>query len=158
MYIVPKKIITIDTTTFQRMSTTEAGDGRHSDMETKMTNPAPTTEAGDGRHSDMETKMTNPAPTTEAGDGPHSAMETEIFNRVLRQRPGTSINWDTISYRELQTMARSSSITIPSKLNKNLLKSLVKAENEGHNEYLKLLVNEVINKQSRLKRLREKKD
>ncbi|KAG8274586.1 hypothetical protein J6590_104861, partial [Homalodisca vitripennis] len=38
---------------------------------------------------------------------------------------------------------------------KNLLKTLVRAENEGHQEYLKLLLNEVNNKQTRLKRLRE---
>ncbi|KAG8266368.1 hypothetical protein J6590_074201 [Homalodisca vitripennis] len=180
-------------TTFQRMSTTEPGDGRHSDMETKMTNPAPTTEPGDGRHSDMETKMTNPAPTTEPGDGRHSDMETKMTNPAPTTEPGdgrhsdmetkmtnpapttepgdgphsdisnptlpgTSINWDNISYRELKAMARSCSITIPPGLNKNLLKTFVKADKEGHNEYLRLLVNEVLAKQSRLKkRLREKR-
>ncbi|KAG8274846.1 hypothetical protein J6590_098902 [Homalodisca vitripennis] len=44
---------------------------------------------------------------------------------------------------------------IKKKVRKNLLKTLVRAENEGHQEYLKLLLNEIINKQTRLKRLRE---
>ncbi|KAG8251191.1 hypothetical protein J6590_084877 [Homalodisca vitripennis] len=44
------------------------------------------------------------------------------------------------------------------KVRKNVLKILVRAENEGHQEYLKLLLYEVINKQTRLKRLREQEE
>ncbi|KAG8329101.1 hypothetical protein J6590_094802 [Homalodisca vitripennis] len=84
--------------------------------------------------------------------------ENEGHQEYLKLLLNEIINKQTrlIRLRETRIRTKQQPVNvIKKKVRKNLLKTLVRAENEGHQEYLKLLLYEVNNKQTRLKRLRE---
>ncbi|KAG8264923.1 hypothetical protein J6590_106747 [Homalodisca vitripennis] len=78
-----------------------------------------------------------------------------VIKKKVRQQPVNVIKKKKVRpVNVIKKKVRQQQVNvIKEKGRKNLLKTLVRAENEGHQEYLKLLLNEVMNRQTRLKRL-----